>query len=181
MNICWGPSCWKAALESACYCECDKTPAKVVQEVVESPSLEVLKSLLEMVLGSWLLVALWVWGGSPATSPWLWHCNRGSGWALVTRPCCPACTPCLYEMNGTAAAKGNQFSREIQYQTVYIYHCAPKVTTRSFRKCCSSIFSSAATAGWCCSLTSVQLILQCAVVTVLYLVPELINSYLTSS
>lgn len=60
MNICWGPSCWKAALESAFYWQCDQTLAKVVQEVVESPSLEVLKSLLDMVLGSWLLMALWV-------------------------------------------------------------------------------------------------------------------------
>lgn len=56
--------------------ECDQALAKAVQEV-ESPSLEVLKNPLDMVLGIWLLVALCEQGldrvcrGSPATSPWL--------------------------------------------------------------------------------------------------------------
>lgn len=59
-----GPSCWTAALESAFYSEWDQALAQVVQEVVDTPSLEMLKTLLDVVLSSWWPCVSRAWTGS---------------------------------------------------------------------------------------------------------------------
>lgn len=46
------------SLEERIYCEVDRRLSQVARAAVKSPSLEIFKTLLVIVLGSWLLVAL---------------------------------------------------------------------------------------------------------------------------